>query len=377
MSIAASELDTLVENDGVNCRSVEKCYACASLGKLIIKGLADRLCSAPGVWSLRECRNPDCRLIWLDPMPHEKDIDKLYRGYTIHHSGMSDRHTGGNFSRLGYGLRSAVRERAFGAIHVPPLGIAENFGASLGKLFCWVPAVRNIAGAGVLWVTRPPGQPSLLDVGCGAGGYLHTMQQHGWDVMGIEFDEKASLIGRDRGIDIKTGTVESVAIADQTFDRIVLQHVIEHLPDPRQTLFRLSKLLKPDGQLILIAPNTDSLARQWFRKHWLSWDPPRHLFMYNRHNLSQIVTQAGLRINRSFTSGRTAKWIWGTSNSIVQYGRCPDGRIIQESRGSRWFGSCVKAIEQVTSDWLGKGEELVIIVTPQRTHTQDLQSKYS
>ena len=42
-------------------------------------GLRDRLFSAPGTWSLRECPEPACGLLWLDPEPSEDDIGLLYR----------------------------------------------------------------------------------------------------------------------------------------------------------------------------------------------------------------------------------------------------------------------------------------------------------
>ena len=50
----------------------------------------------------------------------------------------------------------------------------------------------------------------MLDVGCGAGGNLKTLQDQGWEPHGIEISEIAAAHAREltKG-QIHTGTVES------------------------------------------------------------------------------------------------------------------------------------------------------------------------
>ncbi|NIT60272.1 MAG: methyltransferase, partial [Aliifodinibius sp.] len=52
--------------------------------------------------------------------------------------------------------------------------------------------------------------------------------------------------------------------------------VLEHLPSPKNTLIRCSKLLKADGILVFSIPNLISFDRYLFGDNWIGWDAPRH-----------------------------------------------------------------------------------------------------
>src|ERR1043166_10253853 len=41
---------------------------------------------SPGEWTLSECTNPRCRMLWLDPMPIAEDIGQAYAEYYTHAS---------------------------------------------------------------------------------------------------------------------------------------------------------------------------------------------------------------------------------------------------------------------------------------------------
>ena len=50
------------------------------------------------------------------------------------------------------------------------------------------------------------------------------------------------------------GPVEDQALAPASFDVIVLNDVLEHLPDPERTMAHCAGLLKPDGLLVIQTP---------------------------------------------------------------------------------------------------------------------------
>jgi hypothetical protein len=60
------------------------CYLCGTGGEPLYEGLKDRLFNAPGEWNLKRCPNPECGLLWLDPMPLEEDIGMAYETYFTH-----------------------------------------------------------------------------------------------------------------------------------------------------------------------------------------------------------------------------------------------------------------------------------------------------
>lgn len=68
----------------IRTRPYPNCYLCSTLGKPLYQGLKDCLFGAAGEWNLKKCPNPECGLVWLDPMPIEEDIHKAYQNYYTH-----------------------------------------------------------------------------------------------------------------------------------------------------------------------------------------------------------------------------------------------------------------------------------------------------
>ena len=58
-------------------------------------------------------------------------------------------------------------------------------------------------------------------------------------------------------------------------------HVFEHLAEPKATLSKLSKIIKPGGILALALPNSDSINAEIFGEYWSGYDVPRHYFVYS------------------------------------------------------------------------------------------------
>lgn len=136
----------------------------------------------------------------------------------------------------------------------------------------------------------------VLDVGCGTGDTLVLLKQLGWEVYGMDIDEKALAVAKKRGIDhLRQGFMEDVSrYPDKFFDAIRLYHVIEHVNDPAAAIKLLSKKLKKDGELILGTPNIDSVVAKVFGSYWYNLDSPRHLFLFSPATLRKLVLDAKL-----------------------------------------------------------------------------------
>lgn len=59
---------------------------------------------------------------------------------------------------------------------------------------------------------------------------------------------------------IYTGLVEEVCI-NRKFDTIILSHVLEHLDQPVSVLKKVKDMLEPEGVLLVMVPNANSLHR--------------------------------------------------------------------------------------------------------------------
>ncbi len=97
----------------------------------------------------------------------------------------------------------------------------------------------------------------ILDIGCGGGVFLYTFlsKSSGWTACGIEPTVAyAELAQRRLNSDIKIGNYER-GICGKSFDLVVLNHVLEHTPDPINFLMNIYDDLRPGGYLYLEVPH--------------------------------------------------------------------------------------------------------------------------
>lgn len=96
----------------------------------------------------------------------------------------------------------------------------------------------------------------VLDCGCGEGSYVEAMLELGADAYGMEVDPekvaRSPLLHTER---IVRGDIESLPYADGSFDLVILNEVLEHVPDQESALSEVRRVLKAKGRFILFAPN--------------------------------------------------------------------------------------------------------------------------
>lgn len=138
---------------------------------------------------------------------------------------------------------------------------------------------------------------SILDVGCATGLFLNEMQRAGWQAMGVEIVESAANYARQQfGLDIFLGFLDDVPFQRASFDVITFWDVLEHTFSPKKTLRKTNELLKPGGIVAINIPNWDSPDRVWFGPYWIGLDPPRHLFVFTRKTLENMLEDAGFQV---------------------------------------------------------------------------------
>jgi 2-polyprenyl-3-methyl-5-hydroxy-6-metoxy-1,4-benzoquinol methylase len=329
-----------MDNEGITAEPVPACPLCGREGGVLHDQLRDRIFDAPGSWTHRSCKA--CDHTWLDPRPSASQIARLYATYFTHTVPEVTDHT---VSPVGRSWLSAY-------------GYATSSSAR-GWAFRLIPGLRDIAAGEIYWLPAVP-DGRLLDIGCGSGLFLARMRELGWRVCGLEPDEHAARIGRERyGLDIRSHSVDD--FASGSFDAVTLHHVIEHVPDPAGLLASVYRVLGPHGQLVVVTPNQRSLGRQLFQRTWIHWDPPRHLHVFSPRSLASAARRAGFQSSSIRTSARAARFAWTASRTIGSTGRANVGRI----RGPlRWQSVAFQALESVLiTGWQSAGEELILTAT--------------
>ena len=77
-----------------------------------------------------------------------------------------------------------------------------------------------------------------------------------------------------------------------------MNHVIEHLHDPVDTLRHCWKILKPGGHITVITPNYGSSGHELYGPDWFALDPPRHLVLFTEDSLRRTLESFGFTVMR-------------------------------------------------------------------------------
>lgn len=115
---------------------------------------------------------------------------------------------------------------------------------------------------------RPPG--TLLDVGCGAGGFLEAAARFGWRAVGSEIAHTAAA-RVPSGRRCLVGELDAVK-EQPLFDAVTFWDVLEHLPDPRRALAQAGARLRAGGLVAVTMPNLLGTASLFAGARWPYYD---------------------------------------------------------------------------------------------------------
>jgi 2-polyprenyl-3-methyl-5-hydroxy-6-metoxy-1,4-benzoquinol methylase len=148
-------------------------------------------------------------------------------------------------------------------------------------------------------VTRFATTGSLLEIGASNGVFCRLAQQAGFDVSAIEMDEDCvGFLHGKLGVRVVASPDPAAALAGEasSFDAICLWHTIEHLPRPWDVLGEAVRHLKPNGVLVIAAPNPDAWQARVLGARWPHHDMPRHLFALPMPWIAAFAKSQGLSV---------------------------------------------------------------------------------
>jgi 2-polyprenyl-3-methyl-5-hydroxy-6-metoxy-1,4-benzoquinol methylase len=147
---------------------------------------------------------------------------------------------------------------------------------------------------------------SALDVGCGEGQLCAELLHHGWrSVAGVDISKTRIRRARERhpNVDFYDVPLAQTDVPPGSFDLVVMDNVIEHLPDPLATVRELRKYVAPRGQFVIVTPNMESGHYRLLRRRWTpELAPHAHIYLFTPAALERLLGLAGfdLRSTASF-----------------------------------------------------------------------------
>jgi SAM-dependent methyltransferase len=160
------------------------------------------------------------------------------------------------------------------------------------------------------------GEPSsFCDLGCGNGWLIAALRERGHRVVGVEPDPVARRLAVQRELTVHAGHADAPpeAVTSQSFDVVVLDHVLHLCLDPRRVLENARRLLRPGGIVVCEVTNNEAAGLQQSGDCWRWLDIPRHVTLFTSASLSRMCAAAGLQVKSVRFGGYTrqfrSEWI--------------------------------------------------------------------
>lgn len=181
-------------------------------------------------------------------------------------------------------------------------GKFEDYFAHLNRISTLGRIYKRFVSSPVLFRCARRFGPHVVEIGSGTGsGVLGTYPGR---VDGLEINPLAVEYCRSRGLNarlIKVG--EAFPVADGAYDACVLDNVLEHIEDPRQTLDECYRITGKSGGLIIAVPGLCGYASDPDHKKHYDADALRRLDpRWELHSL--FSTPFGFRCDRLSRSVR-------------------------------------------------------------------------
>lgn len=235
--------------------------------------------TTPDTFLMMRCER--CGLLYLNPRPTAESLPTIY----------PDHYHAFDFSQGDFGLVHWVRRRL---------------------------EARRL----LRWCRHLPNDARILDVGCGDGFHLALLRDFGkpgWQVQGVDLDERAVHNAASRGLSVLHGQVEAMPM-DEGYDLTLMIMTIEHLSQPLQTLRQVVQRMKPGGRLVVVTDNVCSPDQSMFGgRYWGGYHFPRHTYLFSPRTLRLLAEHAGLEVESVRSAVSPVNWTYSIRNLLVDW----------------------------------------------------------
>jgi len=134
----------------------------------------------------------------------------------------------------------------------------------------------------------------ILDFGSGPGFFLEVLDGD-WEKYAVDISDFAIKSIQDPTVIKFKSSLFEAGFKDGFFDAIYIGHTLDRLANLKETLKELKRVLNPDGVILVVTPNIDSMCARVFKeKYRLLY--ANHLVNFSPGTLTMFLQDAGFRV---------------------------------------------------------------------------------
>lgn len=175
-----------------------------------------------------------------------------------------------------------------------------------------------------LFQSLPTSTGVALDIGCGDGAVLNRLAKAGFEVNGIDLDEKSVGVAKEK---YRLRNVAAVTLEDYIatcrerglhFDLITFFEVLEHQDNPSEFLAQVASLGKSGCLVAGSVPNRDRFLARLDRRFSDGDFPPHHFLWFSASSLKRLLEEKGFSdVSISFTGALGYADVVGKLRNII------------------------------------------------------------
>lgn len=144
----------------------------------------------------------------------------------------------------------------------------------------------------------------FLDIGCNIGILVDIANKNGYRARGIDLNQSAIDFGvKNFDVDLQKVRLEELP-ADDLYDVVVMNHVIEHIVDLKDFSKSIQRIMKPDAIFLAVCPNAESYITKFLsllnkRKKgigsswiWYGYLPEQHIWQFGPKTLAEAMSKS-------------------------------------------------------------------------------------